>query len=66
MFSINFPEIMFPKYDRNDYNCERPEMKWEMKDTSIWANGKENFWLISKRVLLIAGPFFYWENTEEY
>lgn len=35
MFSINFPEIMFPKYDRNDYNCERPEMKWEMKDTSI-------------------------------
>ena len=29
MFS-NCPENMFPKYDRNDYNCERPEIKWDI------------------------------------
>lgn len=35
MFSFDTPEIMFPKYERNYINCDRPENKWDMKDKGI-------------------------------
>jgi hypothetical protein len=34
MFSKNNPKID-ERFDRNYYNCEMPEIKWDPKDTSI-------------------------------